>query len=63
MNVVGFTARAAPLRRHGALLPAGQPQTAVVIVAVDGTPGIGRTALAVHQAHGWPTSSWTANGM
>jgi DNA-binding SARP family transcriptional activator/tetratricopeptide (TPR) repeat protein/DNA-binding XRE family transcriptional regulator len=51
--VPGFTGRAAHLRRLDALLPherAGQ-STAVVISAIDGTAGVGKTALAVHWAH------------
>lgn len=53
-GVPGFTGRAAHLERLDALLPGdktrGQP-TAVVISAIDGTAGVGKTALAVHWAH------------
>ena len=51
--VPGFTGRAAHLARLDALLPregSGQG-TAVVISAIDGTAGVGKTALAVHWAH------------
>ncbi|WP_173071773.1 BTAD domain-containing putative transcriptional regulator [Phytohabitans houttuyneae] len=51
--VPGFTGRAAHLERLDALLPReGASQgTAVVISAIDGTAGVGKTALAVHWAH------------
>jgi tetratricopeptide (TPR) repeat protein len=50
--VSGFAGRQAALTALDALLdlPAGQPST-VVISAVSGTAGIGKTALAVHWAH------------
>jgi DNA-binding SARP family transcriptional activator len=51
-DVATFTGRAAYLRRLDALLPSpGGPTGAVVISAIDGTAGIGKTALAVHWAH------------
>ncbi|GAA3747909.1 BTAD domain-containing putative transcriptional regulator [Plantactinospora mayteni] len=54
-DVAGFTGRAAPLRQLDALLPeapagAGTPAP-VVISAIGGTAGVGKTALAVHWAH------------
>lgn len=56
MGVMGFTGRAEEIRRLEELLaPAvlsrtgGQP-AAVVISAVSGTAGVGKTALAVHWA-------------
>jgi DNA-binding SARP family transcriptional activator/DNA-binding XRE family transcriptional regulator len=51
--VPGFTGRAAHLERLDALLPReGSSQgTAVVISAIDGTAGVGKTALAVYWAH------------
>lgn len=51
-DVVSFTGREEYLRRLDALLPAtGEPAGAVVVVAIDGTAGVGKTALAVHWAH------------
>ncbi|MDQ7904224.1 BTAD domain-containing putative transcriptional regulator [Phytohabitans sp. ZYX-F-186] len=51
--VPGFTGRATQLERLDALLPSARtgPGTAVVISAIDGTAGVGKTALAVHWAH------------
>jgi DNA-binding SARP family transcriptional activator/tetratricopeptide (TPR) repeat protein len=51
-GVAGFIGRAVELDRLTATLAAaaGQP-TAVVISAVSGTAGVGKTALAVHWAH------------
>jgi tetratricopeptide (TPR) repeat protein len=51
-DAYGFTGRAGELAALGALL-AGAPEqpTAVVISAVSGTAGVGKTALAVHWAH------------
>jgi len=53
MDVPGFTGRAEQLARLDALLPDGtgtSPGT-VVITAIAGTAGVGKTALAVHWAH------------
>ncbi|MFD1323054.1 AfsR/SARP family transcriptional regulator [Micromonospora sonneratiae] len=54
-NVAGFTGREATLRELDLLVPAdghdGQHGTAVVISAIGGTAGVGKTALAVHWAH------------
>jgi DNA-binding SARP family transcriptional activator/tetratricopeptide (TPR) repeat protein len=57
-DVAAFTGRIADLAQLDALLPGDQPEqaTAVVISAIGGTPGVGKTALAVHWAHrirGW----------
>jgi DNA-binding SARP family transcriptional activator/tetratricopeptide (TPR) repeat protein len=49
-DVSGFAGRAAELAALDALLPGDAP-TAVVISAVSGTAGVGKTALAVHWAH------------
>jgi tetratricopeptide (TPR) repeat protein len=52
-DVSGFAGRQRYLARLDALLasPAGTAPTAVVIAAVSGTAGVGKTALAVHWAH------------
>jgi DNA-binding SARP family transcriptional activator/tetratricopeptide (TPR) repeat protein len=52
MDVYGFTGRGAELAQLGTTLAAadGHP-TAVVISAISGTAGVGKTALAVHWAH------------
>jgi DNA-binding SARP family transcriptional activator len=52
-DVAGFTGRETYLRRLDALLDADRGDTAgLVICAVAGTAGVGKTALAVHWAHG-----------
>ncbi|MGR6963205.1 AfsR/SARP family transcriptional regulator [Geodermatophilus sp. URMC 61] len=52
LDACGFTGRAEQLARLDALLDqAGGQATAVVISAIGGTAGIGKTALAVHWAH------------
>jgi tetratricopeptide (TPR) repeat protein len=48
--VSGFTGRAAGLAWLNALLDGGTP-AAVVISAIAGTAGVGKTALAIHWAH------------
>jgi DNA-binding SARP family transcriptional activator/tetratricopeptide (TPR) repeat protein len=51
-DVRGFTGRRAELARlDGLLREAGEQATAVVIAALAGTAGVGKTALAVHWAH------------
>ncbi|MEU2169480.1 BTAD domain-containing putative transcriptional regulator [Micromonospora chersina] len=46
-----FTGRTAALARLDGILDAGHHPPAVVITAVSGTAGVGKTALAVHWAH------------
>ncbi|MEJ3747574.1 BTAD domain-containing putative transcriptional regulator [Actinomycetes bacterium KLBMP 9797] len=48
-DVAGFTGRADHLKELGQLLPGGT--TAVVISAIAGTAGVGKTALAIHWGH------------
>jgi DNA-binding SARP family transcriptional activator/tetratricopeptide (TPR) repeat protein len=48
-DVSGFAGRGRQLARLDALLSGGA--TAVMISAIDGTAGVGKTALAVHWAH------------
>lgn len=51
-DVAGFAGRAAHLARLDRLLPeTGGPAHSVVISAIAGTAGVGKTALAVHWAH------------
>ncbi|MFI6924621.1 AfsR/SARP family transcriptional regulator [Nonomuraea spiralis] len=51
-GVYGFAGRAAELARLDSLLAAaGEQPAGVVIAAVTGTAGVGKTALAVHWAH------------
>jgi DNA-binding SARP family transcriptional activator/tetratricopeptide (TPR) repeat protein len=51
-DLVDFTGRADVLRELlAALPPADDTGTAPVIHAIDGMPGVGKTALAVHFAH------------
>jgi len=46
-----FTGRAADLARLDGMLSSGPADTAIVISAIVGTAGVGKTALALHWAH------------
>jgi len=48
----GFTGRTAQLSTLDGLLEGGRSGGAVPIAAISGTAGVGKTALAVHWAHG-----------
>jgi tetratricopeptide (TPR) repeat protein len=50
-DVYGFTGRAAQLAELDDLVDGDRPVSTVVIAALVGTPGIGKTAVAVHWAH------------
>ncbi|MEU4442404.1 tetratricopeptide repeat protein [Actinosynnema sp. NPDC050801] len=50
-DVAGFTGRVDDLARLDSLLDVDGGSTAVVITAIAGAPGVGKTALAVHWAH------------
>ena len=51
-EVPGFTGRLAYLRQLDALLAAAAgPETTLVVAAIAGSAGVGKTALAVHWAH------------
>jgi tetratricopeptide (TPR) repeat protein/transcriptional regulator with XRE-family HTH domain len=50
-DVAGFVGRTDQLNRLSELLDQGDRPATVVISAIAGTPGVGKTALAVHWAH------------
>jgi len=50
-DVASFTGRGDHLRRLDALLNGGPTPSAVLISAIAGTAGVGKTALALHWAH------------
>lgn len=50
-DVPGFTGRRASLEQLDGVLAGWDPDEAAVLVAIDGTGGVGKTTLAVHWAH------------
>jgi DNA-binding SARP family transcriptional activator/tetratricopeptide (TPR) repeat protein len=50
-GVPGFTGRVSHLRELDDLLAVGTDRRAVVITAIDGKAGVGKTALSIHFAH------------
>lgn len=50
-DVPGFVGRGSEIKALDALVPEVNTRRTVVISAVDGTAGVGKTALAVHWAH------------
>jgi DNA-binding SARP family transcriptional activator/Tfp pilus assembly protein PilF len=50
-DIGGFTGRDRELARLGRLLRQGYDRGAPLITAIDGVPGVGKSALAVHAAH------------
>jgi hypothetical protein len=59
----GFTGRAAELARVAGLLDPAEPAGAVVVSAVAGLAGVGKTALAVQAAHAARISGWFPGGV
>jgi DNA-binding SARP family transcriptional activator/tetratricopeptide (TPR) repeat protein len=51
LDVSGFTGRDSELAQLNAVLAAAERPSAVVISALSGTAGVGKTALALHWAH------------
>jgi hypothetical protein len=50
-DLTAFTGRRVELVTLDELLPAGPDGPAAVVIALDGMPGVGKSALAVHWAH------------
>jgi len=58
--VSGFTGREIELAQVAGML---DPAAGVVVVAVAGLPGVGKTALAVHAAYGARQAGWFGGGV
>lgn len=50
-DIPHFTGRAEELRDLVAVIVAARSSTATTVVAIDGMPGVGKSALAIHLAH------------
>jgi hypothetical protein len=61
--VTGFTARELELAQIAALLDPTANTEAVVVSAVAGLAGVGKTALAIHAAHAAREAGWFAGGV
>jgi hypothetical protein len=61
--VAGFTGRGAELAQITALLDPAEDSGAVVVSAVAGLAGIGKTALAVHAGHAAQQAGWFPGGV
>jgi tetratricopeptide (TPR) repeat protein len=59
----GFTGRDEELELIARLLAPAAGEAAVVVSAVAGLAGVGKTALAVHAAHAAQSSSWFPGGV
>ena len=59
----GFTGREAELAQVAALLDPAADAGAVVVSAVAGLAGVGKTSLAVHAAHAARSSGWFPGGV
>ena len=61
--VTGFTGREVDLARVAGLLDPSAAAGAVVVSAVAGLAGVGKTALATHAAHAARLAGWFPGGM